>query len=201
MALDLLRNPNYDESRVSRGGGNELGYPTLAGGGNTGGAAPTTGGNSGNGNGGGGGGRAWDGVFNYNLPYLTPFSAPRFSAPSRDAAMNEPGYQFRLGAGMDALQKSAAARGVLRTGGTLKDLVNYNQNFAAQEYNNVYNRALQGFDRNYRAASDEYAPTITQWKTQAAMEQMKAQAEYDAQLQVHLANQRNNDRPPEPPPA
>ena len=52
----------------------------------------------------------------------------------------DPGYDFRLSEGAKALQRSAASRGNLFSGGTLKDLTQYNQNFASNEYQNAYNR-------------------------------------------------------------
>jgi hypothetical protein len=96
-------------------------------------------------------------------------------------ALNEPGYQFRLQGGSDALERSAAARGTLRTGGTLKDVLEYGQNFATQEYGNVFNRALQGYDRNYRGAYDAFLPRFDEWKFLSGAEQAAAMAQFAAQ--------------------
>jgi hypothetical protein len=52
----------------------------------------------------------------------------------------DPGYQFRMDQGSDALQASAAARGALLNGGTLKALSRYGQDYASGEYSNAYNR-------------------------------------------------------------
>lgn len=52
----------------------------------------------------------------------------------------DPGYQFRLQQGLDALQRSAAARGGLQSGGTMRALNDYAQGSASQEYQNAYNR-------------------------------------------------------------
>ncbi len=52
----------------------------------------------------------------------------------------DPGYQFRLGEGLKALQSSAAARGGLLSGGALKGISRYGQDMASQEYQNAYNR-------------------------------------------------------------
>lgn len=52
----------------------------------------------------------------------------------------DPGYQFRMDQGSQALQRSAAARGGLLNGGTLKALDRYGQDFASNEYSNAYNR-------------------------------------------------------------
>lgn len=52
----------------------------------------------------------------------------------------DPGYAFRLKQGSDLLQGSAAARGGLLSGPTLKALNDYGQASASQEFNNAYNR-------------------------------------------------------------
>jgi len=62
----------------------------------------------------------------------TPFGAKQFQA--------EPGYQFRLGEGIKALERSAAARGGLLSGATLKGIQQYGQGLASQEYENAFNR-------------------------------------------------------------
>jgi len=131
--------------------------------------------------GGGGGGFGGNGarpIFNFrNAPEFTP---PVWNAPTMQDAMNEPGYQFRLEGGSDALERSAAARGVLRTGGTLKDVLEYGQNFATQEYGNVFNRALQGYDRDYRGAYDAFLPRFDEWKFLSGAEQAAAMAQFSA---------------------
>ena len=52
----------------------------------------------------------------------------------------DPSYQFRLQQGNQALAASAAARGGLLTGQGAKDISDYNQNAASQEYQAAYNR-------------------------------------------------------------
>jgi hypothetical protein len=52
----------------------------------------------------------------------------------------DPGYQFRLSEGMKAVENSAAARGSLNSGATLKGLTRFGQDFASNEYGNIYNR-------------------------------------------------------------
>lgn len=52
----------------------------------------------------------------------------------------DPGYQFRLGEGQKQIESSAAARGGLLSGAAAKALTKYNQNFASNEYGNVFNR-------------------------------------------------------------
>lgn len=82
-------------------------------------------------------------------PYsYTPFSYQNFSAPTLEDAQNAPGYQFGLKQGQDALQNSAAARGTLRGGGTLKDLFGYTNAAAEQNYGNVFNQNLTSYNTN-----------------------------------------------------
>jgi len=52
----------------------------------------------------------------------------------------DPSYQFRLGEGMKALDRQAAARGGLISGGALKAAQRYGQDYASQEFGNAYNR-------------------------------------------------------------
>jgi hypothetical protein len=72
-----------------------------------------------------------------------------FTAPTGVTEQNDPGYQFRLQQGQNAIQNSAAARGGLLSTGTAKDLNNYAQGQASNEYGNVYNRALQTYGTNF----------------------------------------------------
>lgn len=54
--------------------------------------------------------------------------------------VKDPGYDFRMQEGTDAVEASAAARGGALSGGTLKELARFGQKFASNEYNNAYNR-------------------------------------------------------------
>ena len=54
----------------------------------------------------------------------------------------DPGYQFRLGEGLNAIQRGAAARGTLLTGGLQKGLQRYAQDYASGEYGNIFDRNL-----------------------------------------------------------
>lgn len=51
-----------------------------------------------------------------------------------------PGYEFRLSEGVKAIERSAAARGMLNSGATGKALIRYGQNLASEEYMNEFNR-------------------------------------------------------------
>jgi hypothetical protein len=62
----------------------------------------------------------------------TPFGTEQFQA--------DPGYAFRLKEGQQALERSAAARGGLISGGALKAATRYGQEMGSQEYTNAFNR-------------------------------------------------------------
>lgn len=62
----------------------------------------------------------------------TPFGMDQFKA--------DPGYAFRLSEGQKALERTAAARGGLLSGGALKAATRYGQDMGSQEYTNAFNR-------------------------------------------------------------
>jgi len=63
---------------------------------------------------------------------------------SKDFGMSDfqadPGYAFRLSEGQKALDRQAAARGGLISGGALKAATRYGQDMGSQEYGNAYSR-------------------------------------------------------------
>ena len=52
----------------------------------------------------------------------------------------DPGYGFRMSEGLKALDRTAAARGGLLSGATLKGAQRYGQDLGSQEYQNAFNR-------------------------------------------------------------
>lgn len=112
------------------------------------------------------------------------FTYPDFALPSgADVLADDPGYSFRVGQGERALMQNRAAAGVAHTGGTLKDLLNYGQNAASQEFDNAVNRRLTTYQTNrgnragiydmdvnrrtalYNAAYKNYLDSYTQFRT------------------------------------
>lgn len=122
----------------------------------------------GGGGGNGGGGWALPALPNFSAPGAPVFNAPHFAAPTLQQVQNSPGYQFRLQSGQQSLQGAAAAKGLLRSGGTLADLTKYGTELADQQYQNDYGNALQAFDRDYKSAYDAFAPSYDRWKMQAS---------------------------------
>lgn len=98
-------------------------------------------------------------------------AAPSFTAPTGVNEQNDPGYQFRLQQGQDALQKSAAAQGGLLTGGFARGLADYAQNDASNEYQNTYNRALQTYQTNYNAFQQNQANLYNRYAGMAGVGQ------------------------------
>jgi hypothetical protein len=73
------------------------------------------------------------------LNKLTPL-ATEYTPFGMDQFQQDPGYAFRMSEGMKGLERSAAARGGLLSGGTLKGIQRYGQDLASQEYTNAFNR-------------------------------------------------------------
>ena len=76
----------------------------------------------------------------------TPFGMEQFQA--------DPGYSFRMSEGLKALERSAASRGILQSGQTLKDITRFGQDAASQEYQNAFQRYLT--ERQQKLAPLEY---------------------------------------------
>ena len=91
-----------------------------------------------------------------------------FQAPTQQEAAADQGYQFRLAEGQRALENSAAAAGMLRTGNTWKDLQNYGQGAASQEYDKVYGRRMGEHGMAYQQAlqtnQDQYGRAAQDWQ-------------------------------------
>lgn len=146
----LAKNP-HDENRLIEGYFSDAGVEDtrLGGGGSSA---------------GGGGGSSGGGAPANGLGWMPQFTGPTygFVAPTLEEAKAEPGYQFALQEGLGGMQNSAAAKGTLRGGATLKDLIRWGEGFGEQNYGNVYNRSKGLYDTkfgaDYTLAKDQYAP-------------------------------------------
>lgn len=72
------------------------------------------------------------------LPEL--IAASRYKNFDMSQFQQDPGYGFRLSEGQKALERSAAARGGLISGGALRAATRYGQDMGSQEYTNAFNR-------------------------------------------------------------
>jgi hypothetical protein len=95
---------------------------------------------------------------------------------------NNPAYQFQLQQGQKALQNSAAARGMLNSGATLKAMDNYSQGLASTSEQNLYNQALSTFNANQQGYQ-----TLANLGANANSQAIQAGGIYGGQL-TSLAN-------------
>jgi hypothetical protein len=83
-----------------------------------------------------------------NVPGAFKFGMSDFTA--------DPGYAFRLSEGQKALDRQAAARGGLISGGALKAATRFGQDMGSQEYTNAFNRALTGYNTDVARENQLY---------------------------------------------
>ncbi|AUR95708.1 coil containing protein [Vibrio phage 1.211.B._10N.222.52.F11] len=76
--------------------------------------------------------------------------------PSQIDLKSDPGYEFRMDQGVEALDKSAAARGRLLSGAQQKALTDYGQNMGSQEYSNAYARYADQYAKESDRRAKEY---------------------------------------------
>lgn len=88
---------------------------------------------------------------------VRPFSVDDF------LANKDPGQKYRTDMGLEAIESSAVARGLGKSGKTYLDLMRAGQDYASQEYNNAYNRYVgnQATQRNALAGLTGFAPTAS----------------------------------------
>jgi hypothetical protein len=86
-------------------------------------------------------------MFGKQVELQEPFRQAGLSAQNRlmdylalSENKTDPGYGFRVSEGMKALERSAAARGGLLSGSTLKGITRFGQDTASEEYQNAFNR-------------------------------------------------------------
>lgn len=74
---------------------------------------------------------------------LQPGGALNSNLTADQVLQNDPGYQFRLGQGEGDLQARLAAEGLSGSGAAQKQLIDYQQNFASNEFQNAFARQQQ----------------------------------------------------------
>ena len=70
---------------------------------------------------------------------------------------NNPQYQFLLKQGQQALDRSAAARGMGYSGAQIKAAQQFGQGLASQQYDNEYNRAAKEYFNKYDQAANQFS--------------------------------------------
>ena len=101
---------------------------------------------------------------------LTAGYAPQFSFSGVNEA-NDPAYQWDLQQGTDAVQRSAAATGGLVSGGALKDLTNYSQGLASNQYQQSYSNALAQYQQAYNQYETTQSNTFNRLSSTAGLGQ------------------------------
>lgn len=116
----------------------------------------------------------WDGSdFAPGAPKL---NLPEFIAPTGDDILKEdPGYGFRMQQGEKALLQNRASRQVLNTGGTMKDLLDYGQSAASQEFDNAFTRRIQGYNVNRERSTSLYDAAYKNYINQYNMYRQRQQ--------------------------
>ncbi len=135
--------------------------------------------------------------FNYQAPQ---WQGGNFSFdPSQ--VTQDPGYKFRLQQGEDQVQQSAAARGLLHSGSTLKGINDYAQGQASSELGAAYNRQLGQYNDNrtnfnndrsfgYNQASDQYGRLVA--SNQDRYNKLASLAGYGPTAATNLGNLGSN---------
>ena len=105
-------------------------------------------------------------MYNTNVGLLSPFRTAGTNAlsslnnmnPSNAASWEDPGYQFQMQQGQNALSSQAAASGNYGSGNMGVALTAYGQGMGAQEYQNVWNRNynLANMGENAAAQTGSY---------------------------------------------
>lgn len=85
-------------------------------------------------------------------PGVEQFNAPEFNFDFK----TDPGFQFRMGEGVNALQNSAAGRTGILSGNTLRGITEFGQGLASEEYGKAYGRARGEYTQDYGNAWDRY---------------------------------------------
>jgi hypothetical protein len=96
------------------------------------------------------------GAFTYGEQEPGAFDYREFEAPRADDVLQDPANQRRLEEGRKAQETSAAAKGLLRTGATLKSLSDYAQQQASDEYARTYQRQLGEYQMGRAGAKEEF---------------------------------------------
>ena len=125
---------------------------------------------AGGGGGGGGGGPmgpGLPGLPGLNVPGAPTFKYTPYQAPTMESVLGGANYQARLGSARQSLDRSAAAKGTLRSGNTLADVTELSNNFASNAYEQELQRSLAAWDRQYRGEYDAFAPQLEAWRQRA----------------------------------
>lgn len=116
-------------------------------------------------------------TFDWTIPQVDPYVAPAdyaayvppadFVAPTEADMQQDPSYRVRFDEGLKAAQAALATQGLLRTGGTLKELTRYGQDQASKEYGNIYGRNFNTWSANADKNLGAYTTNRGTWQANA----------------------------------
>jgi hypothetical protein len=101
---------------------------------------------------------------NQGIYWVDPTDAKGAQTRAMADFQTDPGYQFRVDEGAKTLDRSAAARGLLRSGAQQKALTDFGQQMGSQEYGNYFDRLLKvsGMGGESTAAANNTSAGLTQ---------------------------------------
>ena len=107
----------------------------------------------------------------------------------------DPGYKFRLSEGMKALDATAASRGGLLSGNTVRGATDYNQASASQEYGNAFGRykdtstmGLNAYNANVNNYDKQFGNQVNAYKTNADTALNAYNSNYNAASNTYKTN-------------
>ena len=106
----------------------------------------------------------WQGG-DFQAPTKPDFLNTPFAAPTQAELESSPGYGARLAAGAQAINRKAAASGTIYNGGTQQALERYGQDYASNEYGNLYGQKLSTRQQNVGEFEGDFARAFGQYQT------------------------------------
>ncbi|MDQ0571478.1 hypothetical protein QFZ42_003312 [Variovorax paradoxus] len=82
-------------------------------------------------------------------------SGPAFSFTGENLA-SDPGYKFGLDQGTQGIERGQASRGNFLSGGAMKELSRFNEDYAGTKFNDAYNRNLSTYSTNLNRRQNEW---------------------------------------------
>lgn len=135
------------------------------------------------------------GIAPYTTPAVpdalaTPYAAPTFVAPTYEDLAADPGYRARLNTGVLARDRMAASKGSLLSGGYGKAIERYAQEFAGNEFKDLYGRRFGEFQT--QAALGANARQVNQGEYQDAVQNAMSQFNARQNTYQNLVNNNAN---------
>jgi len=100
---------------------------------------------------------------NQGIYWVDPTDAKGAQQRAMTDFQTDPGYQFRVDEGMKTLDRSAASRGLLRSGAQAKAITDFGQQMGSQEYGNYFDRLLKvsGMGSESTSAANNTSANLT----------------------------------------